>query len=150
MDIKLILRKWLLDAEEISALDFGVSYLSPKDHLYLYGGDRWDSSATSYNDLYWGRGKQIGWIQNISLDIPNHLATIGHFAIEKELVELGLGTRLAHSFGREIKFRHGISHICFDERKQDPAYPVFFANGLGALQQPSPSGHGLSWLWQIP
>jgi hypothetical protein len=150
MNIKLNPRRWLLDSEEISVLDFGVSYLRPKDHFYLYEGERWDSSATSYSDLYWGRGKRIGWIQNISLDLANHLATIGHFAIEKELVGLGLGTRLAHAFGQEVKLRHGIKQICFDERKQDPSYQGFFTNGLGALQQPSPSGYCQSWLWQIP
>jgi len=90
MDLKHLVRQWMLDPEEIATLNFGASYLKPVAHLHLHDGRRWNSSDVTYPDLFWGKGRtRLGWIQTITLDIPGQMATVGHFAIDRDLVGLG-------------------------------------------------------------
>ena len=150
MKIRESVRSFLLSPKEITCLAFADCYIDPIGNLFHMSGEPWDSSSENIDNLFWGQGRlRLGWIQNISVDAQNKLLKVGHFAVEKDYVGMGLGARLARSFGREVKSSLGVTHICFDESSQDPAYPHFFSVGLGATQQSSPAGHGKSWLWQI-
>lgn len=101
------------------------------------------------SNIYVGVGRhKFGYIQRIEVDLKNNYAQVGHIATHANFTRIGLGKRLALAIGEHVNKLYGIDQIHFFESSQNPAYPNFFANTLGAKKIKT-NGHD-KWIWSIP
>lgn len=96
--------------------------------------------------------KPLGHVQQITIDTPTSVASIGHFAVEKGLERKGIGRRMALTLRAELVWRYGVKQIVFKEcstRYEEAKYEDFFRS-LGAQMLPpnqfTKSGRN-DWAW---
>jgi len=151
MSLRSIVRRWLLSDTEQQGLAAWAAFVRPEHHLYDQSGTLWDPATPARTDLGWGAGpgSTLGWLQGMH-EADNALV-INHFAIDKSLTGLGLGTRLAHGLGKAVKAHAGLEYLIFTEYTQSAEHDRFFTVRLGAIRQPCHYDHRrLEWNWKIP
>ncbi len=152
MNLRNTLRSYILEPDEIQAINCWKALLFPEKNLYcryeLWNGTSFDSDLTWRSDRVF-----FGYITSM-IKQSNSTLVIGHFAIEKQYVGLGLGARLMRSFGKTVKDYANITHILFTESGQSDQfelYDKFFTHKLGAIrEQPDPNLSLYQWRWKIP
>lgn len=78
--------------------------------------------------------------------VEGDMATIGHFAVAKELEGHGFGESLVRGFARAVHRELGVRRIRFRERRYSPAYARLFQR-LGAVNT-GRVVHGIpEWEW---
>jgi hypothetical protein len=152
MNLRNTLRSYILEPDEIQAINCSKALLFPEKNLYCIYGP-WNQTNFDSN-LTWRSGRvSFGYIEAMIKQSDSTLI-IGHFAIEKQYIGFGLGSRLMRSFGKTVKDYAGITHILFTEsgqRDQFESYDKFFTQKLGAIrEQPNPNASSYQWRWEIP
>jgi hypothetical protein len=149
MSAKSFIRRFLFSDSELRAISSWAAFVEPENHLFIQGDDPWNPEIPDEHDLSWGCAPKLGWIQGLS--ISGKTLQINHFAVEKSLTGLGLGSRLAHSLGQSVKAHAGINSLLFTEYTQTAAHDSFFTSRLGATKQPCHFDHKrYEWVWLIP
>ena len=93
-------------------------------------------------------GFDVAWIESIVIVPKESQLEIGHFALDKKLVGLGIGKRLAFALQKVAREQLAITQILFKERSENSKYPPFFEKTLGATKVPGfPTGD--NWLWNF-
>jgi hypothetical protein len=92
-------------------------------------------------------GLEFGWIQNVTVNLPQGSFEIGHFGVDTSMLKLGVGTTMMKAFQKRLKSCYGVGQVVFTGIRVGTDRESFLVK-LGAVRQSVPSATGLvSYLW---
>lgn len=156
MEIRTVLRNMLLSESDRLAISVNklsvlteeliANYIEADMPMYQYMAH---TTKFSLPDITINiDGFDVAWIESIVIDPKESQLEIGHFALDKRLVGLGIGKRLAFALQKVAREQLEVTQILFKERSENSKYPPFFEKTLRATKVPGfPTGD--NWLWNF-
>lgn len=150
-------RAFSVSPNEEFLMALGRSYLSPSTNFVGELGASLELTKMLCHEtddfwtlprLEWRAGAVIlGYIQEITVDMHQKTATVGHFAVASDYTGMGFSKRMAHGFAKLLKENYGVTEIIFDERSRKAEYEVFFEHILRAVRVGTAPKHTWRWVW---
>ncbi len=96
------------------------------------------------------RGRGMVYVEGISIARQSDVVKIHKFAVESDVLRLGIGRAMVHWLAEEFQSRFSAAAIEF-EQENDTSYPSFYRN-IGAIAVPGPWTNKpgwSSWVWRF-